>query len=89
LEWPTSTIFFFITGTGIATPSIDACLVNRLGLRPDVRRTPIFGLGCAGGAAGIARAADYVRAYPDRIALVVSVELCSLTLQRDDCTVAT
>lgn len=79
---------FFITGTGIATPSIDACLVNRLGLRSDVQRTPIFGLGCAGGVAGVARAADYLRAYPDRIAMVVSVELCSLTLQRNDCTVA-
>ncbi len=79
---------FFVTGTGIATPSIDALLVNRLEMRPDVLRTPIFGLGCAGGVAGVARASDYVRAYPDRIALVVSVELCSLTLQRDDCTIA-
>jgi alkylresorcinol/alkylpyrone synthase len=79
---------FLITGTGIATPSIDARLVNRLGMRPDVLRTPIFGLGCAGGVAGVARAADYVRAYPDRIALVVSVELCSLTLQRDDRSIA-
>ena len=75
---------FFVTTTGIATPSIDARLVNRLGLRPDVRRTPIFGLGCAGGAAGIARAADYLRAFPDRVAVLLSVELCSLTLQRDD-----
>ena len=79
---------FLITGTGIATPSIDARLVNRLGMRPDVQRTPIFGLGCAGGVAGVARAADYVRAYPDRVALVVSVELCSLTLQRDDRSIA-
>jgi alkylresorcinol/alkylpyrone synthase len=79
---------FFITGTGIATPSIDARLVNGLGMRPDIQRTPIFGLGCAGGVAGLARAADYVRAYPDRIALVVSVELCSLTLQRRDHSIA-
>ncbi len=79
---------FLITGTGIATPSIDARLMNRLGMRPDVQRTPIFGLGCAGGVAGVARAADYVRAYPDRIALVVSVELCSLTLQRGDRSIA-
>jgi alkylresorcinol/alkylpyrone synthase len=79
---------FFITGTGIATPSIDARLVNRLGMRPDIQRTPIFGLGCAGGLAGLGRAADYVRAYPDRIALVVSVELCSLTLQRRDLSIA-
>ena len=75
---------FFVTTTGIATPSIDARLVNRLRLRPDVRRTPIFGLGCAGGAAGIARASDYLRAFPDRVAVTLSVELCSLTLQRDD-----
>jgi alkylresorcinol/alkylpyrone synthase len=75
---------FFVTTTGIATPSIDARLVNRLDLRPDVRRTPIFGLGCAAGAAGIARASDYLRAFPDQIAVLLSVELCSLTLQRDD-----
>jgi alkylresorcinol/alkylpyrone synthase len=74
---------FFITGTGIATPSVDALIVNRLGMRPDVRRTPIFGLGCAGGVAGIARAAELLRST-DEVALVVSVELCSLTLQRDD-----
>ena len=75
---------FFVTTTGIATPSIDARLVNRLGLRPDVRRTPIFGLGCAGGAAGIGRASDVLRAFPERVAVLLSVELCSLTLQRDD-----
>ena len=75
---------FFVSTTGIATPSIDARLVNRLNLRADVRRTPIFGLGCAAGAAGIARASDFLRAFPDRVAVLLSVELCSLTLQRDD-----
>ncbi|HEU4428151.1 MAG TPA: 3-oxoacyl-[acyl-carrier-protein] synthase III C-terminal domain-containing protein [Myxococcota bacterium] len=75
---------FSLSVTGIAAPSLDARLVNRLGLRSDVKRTPIFGLGCVGGAAGIARAADYVRAFPRETALVLSVELCSLTLQRDD-----
>ena len=75
---------FFVTTTGIATPSIDARLVNRLDLRSDVRRTPIFGLGCAAGAAGIARASDSLRAFPDQVAVLLSVELCSLTLQRDD-----
>jgi alkylresorcinol/alkylpyrone synthase len=75
---------FFVTTTGIATPSIDARLVNRLGLRPDVRRSPLFGLGCAGGVAGIGRASDFLRAFPDRTAVLLSVELCSLTLQRDD-----
>lgn len=75
---------FFVSVTGIATPSIDARLVNRLGLRADVKRTPIFGLGCVAGAAGVARAADYLRAFPDDVAVLLSVELCSLTLQRRD-----
>ncbi len=79
---------FFVTGTGIATPSIDARILNRLAMRADVRRTPIFGLGCAGGVAGVARAAELLRGLPDQTALVVSVELCSLTLQRDDASVA-
>ncbi|HXO21012.1 MAG TPA: 3-oxoacyl-[acyl-carrier-protein] synthase III C-terminal domain-containing protein [Thermoanaerobaculia bacterium] len=74
----------FVTVTGVATPSIDALLMNRLGLPPRVKRMPIFGLGCVAGAAGIARAADYVRAYPDQVAVLLSVELCSLTLQRQD-----
>jgi alkylresorcinol/alkylpyrone synthase len=75
---------FFVSVTGVATPSIDARLVNRLGLRPDIKRTPIFGLGCVAGAAGVARAADYLRGHPSEVAAVLSVELCSLTLQRDD-----
>ena len=79
---------FFVTVTGIAVPSLDARLVNRLGLRSDVKRTPIFGLGCVAGAAGIARASDYVRAFPGQVALLVSTELCSLTLQRGDLSVA-
>ena len=78
----------FMSITGIASPSIDAKLINRMGLSPHVRRMPIFGLGCVGGAAGIARAADYVKAYPNQIAALVSVETCSLTLQREDLTVA-
>jgi alkylresorcinol/alkylpyrone synthase len=78
---------YFVTVTGVATPSIDARLVNRLGLSPQVKRVPIFGLGCVAGAAGIARAADYVRAFPDEVAVLLSVELCSLTLQREDLSV--
>lgn len=74
----------FVTVTGVATPSIDARLINRLGLQPRVKRMPIFGLGCVAGAAGISRAADYVRAYPDQVAVLLSVELCSLTLQAED-----
>lgn len=75
---------FFVSVTGIAVPSIDARLINRLGLRSDVKRIPIFGLGCVAGAAGIARVHDYLLAWPDHVAVLVSVELCSLTLQRDD-----
>jgi alkylresorcinol/alkylpyrone synthase len=78
----------FTTVTGVASPSIDALLINRMGLPANIRRTPIFGLGCVAGAAGIARAADYVRAYPTQAAALVSVELCSLTLQRGDLSVA-
>ena len=79
---------FFVSVTGVATPSIDAHLINRLGLRTDLKRLPIFGLGCVAGAAGLARAADYVKAYPDGVAVVLAVELCSLTLQREDLSVA-
>ncbi|GHJ41391.1 type III polyketide synthase [Streptomyces sp. TS71-3] len=70
--------------TGIAAPSIEARLAGRLGLRPDVKRVPVFGLGCAGGAAGIARLHDYLDGRPDGVAVLLSVELCSLTLQRTD-----
>ncbi|KAB2957438.1 MAG: type III polyketide synthase, partial [Thermoanaerobaculia bacterium] len=75
---------FTASVTGIATPSLDARLVGRLGLSPQVKRVPIFGLGCVAGAAGIARAADYVRAFPGEAAVLLAVELCSLTLQRED-----
>ena len=79
---------FFVSVTGIASPSIDARLINRMNLPTNIRRTPIFGLGCVAGAAGVARAADYVRAYPDKVAVLLSVELCSLTLQREDLSLA-
>ena len=79
---------FFTSVTGVAAPSIDARLVNRLGLRTDIKRTPIFGLGCVAGAAGTARVYDYLRAWPEHVALLLSVELCSLTLQRQDLSVA-
>lgn len=78
----------FASSTGLATPSPDARLINRLGLRSDVRRLPLFGLGCVAGAAGIARAADLLRGAPQSVAVVLSVELCSLTLQRQDLSVA-
>lgn len=78
---------FFTTVTGVAAPSLDALLVNKLGLRHDIRRTPMFGLGCVAGVAGVSRMADYLRAYPDHVAVLLSVELCSLTLQPGDLTV--
>jgi alkylresorcinol/alkylpyrone synthase len=74
----------FVSSTGVATPSLDARLANRLPLRGDVTRTPIFGLGCAGGAAGLARARDLALAYPDSRVLLLALELCSLTFQRRD-----
>ncbi|USG67711.1 type III polyketide synthase [Brevibacillus ruminantium] len=74
----------FVTSTGIATPSMDARLINRLGMRPDTTRLPLWGLGCAGGAMGLARACEYVRAFPQRRALLISVELCGLTFIRND-----
>lgn len=79
---------FFVSVTGVASPSIDARLINRLKLAAGTKRIPIFGLGCVAGAAGIARAADYVKAYPAQVAALISVELCSLTLQSCDLTVA-
>lgn len=75
---------FFTSVTGIATPSLDVMVANEVGLRRDVKRTPMFGLGCAGGAAGLARVHDYLRAFPEHVAVLLSVELCSLTLQPDD-----
>ncbi len=79
---------YVVSITGIASPSLDARLINRMGLRPDVKRTPIFGLGCVAGAAGLSRAADYVLAYPRQVAILLSVEICSLTLRRDDLSTA-
>ncbi|MFC5380730.1 type III polyketide synthase [Aquipuribacter nitratireducens] len=72
------------TVTGLAVPSLEARLVHRLGLRPDVKRLPVFGLGCVAGAAGVARLHDHLSGGADRVALLLSVELCSLTLQADD-----
>jgi alkylresorcinol/alkylpyrone synthase len=79
---------FTVSVTGVASPALDARLMNRMKLRTDLKRIPIFGLGCVAGAAGVARAADYVRAFPDQVALVLSVELCSLTFQRGDASMA-
>lgn len=88
LEAPDVDFVMFTSVTGIAAPSIDALLVSRLGLRPDVKRLPSFGLGCVGGAAGLARVNDYLAGHPGEVGVLLSVELCSLTLQRDDETIA-
>ena len=77
-----------VTVTGVAAPSLDARLVPLLGLRHDVKRVPVFGLGCVAGAAGIARLHDYLTGHPDDVAVLLSVELCSLTVQKDDATTA-
>lgn len=76
------------TVTGVAVPSVDARIAESLGMRPDVKRVPLFGLGCMAGAAGIARLHDFVAGDPGAVAVLISVELCSLTVQRDDPTAA-
>lgn len=81
-------LIVFTTVTGVAAPSLDVRIAAELGLRPDVKRLPLFGLGCVAGASGIARLHDYLLGRPDEIAVLVSVELCSLTVQRNDRSVA-
>ena len=76
----------FVSSTGISTPSIEARVMNHLPFSDQVVRMPIWGLGCAGGAAGISRAYDYCKAHPNAKVLVICVELCSLTFQKDDYT---
>ena len=80
--------FFFVSITGVCSPSIEGRLINRMRLSNRMKRVPIFGLGCVAGAAGIARAADYVKAFPKEACLLLSVELCSLTVQPDDLSAA-
>lgn len=79
---------FFASVTGISSPTVDARLINLMPFPTSIKRTPIFGLGCVAGAAGISRASDYVRAFPDQYALLLSVELCSLTWQDNDQSIA-
>lgn len=73
-----------ICSTGIATPSLDARLIGRLGLRGDVQRLPVFGLGCAGGVLGLSRAASMAKAQPQSQVLLLAVELCGLTFRAQD-----
>src|SRR6201991_330111 len=81
-------IVFSTTVTGLAVPTLEARLATRVGLRPDVKRVPLVGLGCVAGAAGVARMHDYLLAFPDHVAVLLAVELCSLTLQRNDFSIA-
>jgi alkylresorcinol/alkylpyrone synthase len=73
-----------VSTTGIVTPSLDALLIERLRLPPHVERLPIFGLGCAGGALGLARAATLAASMPKKAVLFIVVELCTLQFRRDD-----
>jgi alkylresorcinol/alkylpyrone synthase len=75
------------TVTGLAVPSLDARVAATIGLRPDVVRVPLVGLGCVAGAAGVARLHDYLVGHPAQVAVLMAVELCSLTLQRDDASI--
>jgi alkylresorcinol/alkylpyrone synthase len=80
-------LFAFTTVTGIAVPSIEARLMNRIPLSPHLKRMPLFGLGCMGGAGALARVADYLAGHPSEAAVLLSVELCSLTIQYEDLSV--
>ncbi len=77
-------VVFFISTTGLSTPSIDARLFNRIKMNPHIKRVPLWGLGCAGGAGGLSRAHDYLIAYPTHRALIIAVELCGLAFQIND-----
>lgn len=74
---------YFVSTTGLATPSLDALIAGRFGMRPTVRRSPLFGLGCAAGAGALSRAADVLTGRPRERALVVSVEICSLVFSKE------
>lgn len=78
------TDILFVSTTGLATPSMDALIVNKMRLNPHINRTPVWGLGCGGGVSGMAKACTVAKANPDAVVLLVAVELCSLTLIKSD-----
>jgi alkylresorcinol/alkylpyrone synthase len=78
------TDIIFLSTSGLATPSIDALIINKMRLNPHINRTPIWGLGCGGGVSGMAKASAVAKANPNAIVLLVAVELCSLTLIKND-----
>lgn len=77
-------LIIYVSSSGIAAPSIDAFLFNERPFRPDVARMPLWGLGCAGGAIGLSKAFDWVKAHPEKTALIVCCELCGITFQKGD-----
>lgn len=88
IEYQDIDLIIFVSSTGIATPSIDAHLINKRSFRENIIRTPLWGLGCAGGAIGLSRAFDWLKAYPEKTALVICCELCSLTFQKKDVSIS-
>lgn len=78
------TDIIFVSSTGLATPSLDALLINRMQLPANLKRTPVFGLGCAGGVSGFAKACTAAKANTKAVVLLVAVELCSLTFLKND-----
>lgn len=74
----------FVSSTGVVTPSVDAYLLNMRDFREDIIRMPLWGLGCAGGAIGLSRGFEWTKQNPDKIALIICCEFCSLTFQKDD-----
>lgn len=81
-------LLLFTSVTGVSAPSVDAIIAERLGMKTDLKRWPSFGLGCVAGAAGLARVHDYLGLRPTAVAVLLAIELCSLTLQRADQSVA-
>ncbi len=78
----------FVSSTGVATPSLDSPMIQKLGIPHHAQRLPIWGLGCAGGVSGLARAQQIARTLPNKPVLLVATELCTLTFQANDMTKA-
>ncbi len=74
----------YVSSTGISTPSIDAIIINNLRLAPHMKRSPVWGLGCVGGAVGLSRAREYTMAFPKSAVLLIALEICSLSILRED-----
>ncbi|QQZ11076.1 type III polyketide synthase [Heyndrickxia vini] len=83
-DYGTIDAIFMVCTSGLATPSIEARIMNKLPFKEDVKRIPIWGLGCAGGASGLSRAYEYCLAFPQAKVIVLSIEICSLTFQKND-----